>query len=264
MNAMNLHDTPPSPLLLALESRSVLEMAAFFSAWPWLRQAPRGDGHPVLVLPGLTAGDWSTQALRAYLAAQGYVPYGWGQGPNRGPRPGVEAKMRAQLDEIAQRHGRKVSLIGWSLGGLYARELAWDATDRVRAVITLGSMFAGGPNATNVRPVYEALSGRRIEDLPARRPLPPPVPSTAIYSRSDGIVAWEGCREQPSPTTENIEVHASHSGLGHHPAALYAIADRLAQPEGHWQPFRRDGLRAYLYPDPDRPAQARLGSAQPA
>jgi hypothetical protein len=82
--------------------------------------------------------------------------------------------------------------------------------------------------------------------------LPPPVPSTAIYTRSDGIVAWQGCREQESATTENIEVEGSHSGLGYNPAALYAIADRLAQTEGEWRPFDRSGLRSLLYSDPRR------------
>lgn len=245
---------PPSQLLLALELRGAVELQAFFAAYPLLRRAPRGDGHPVLVLPGLAASDVSTWPLRVYLKAQGYAAHGWKQGPNRGPRPGVEAGMDARLSELAHRYRRKISLIGWSLGGVYARELARRAPEVVRQVITLGSPFANEPRASNAWRLYEILSERKVDDWPDRErmKLPPPVPSTAIYSRTDGIVAWQGCRELDSATTQNIEVEGSHCGLGHNPAVLYAIADRLALPEGEWWPFDRGGLRSALYPDPDR------------
>jgi len=114
---------PPSQLLLALEVRGILELQAFFAFYPLLRRAPRGDGHPVLVLPGLSASDVSTRPLRTYLKAQGYAVHGWKLGSNRGPRPGVEDAMDARLTELSQRYQRKVSLIGWSLGGVFAREL---------------------------------------------------------------------------------------------------------------------------------------------
>ena len=245
---------PPSRLLLALEVRAIWELQAFFAAYPLLRRAPRGDGHPVLMLPGLAASDVSTGPLRAYLRAQGYAAHGWKQGPNRGPRTGVEAGIDARLVELAQRYNRKVSLIGWSLGGVFAREAARRSSELVRQVITLGSPFANEPKASNAWRLYEILSGRRVDDWSGREAmkLPPPVPSTAIYTRSDGIVAWQGCREQESATTENIEVEGSHSGLGYNPAVLYAIADRLALLEGQWWPFDRDGLRSLLYSDPHR------------
>jgi pimeloyl-ACP methyl ester carboxylesterase len=245
---------PPSRLLLALEVRAIWELQTFFAAYPLLRRAPHGDGHPVLVLPGLAASDVSTQPLRTYLGAQGYAAHGWKQGPNRGPRSGVEAGIDARLAELALHYNRKVSLIGWSLGGVLAREAARRSPALVRQVITLGSPFANEPRASNAWRLYEALSGRRVDDWPHREAmkLPPPVPSTAIYTRSDGIVAWQGCREQESATTENIEVEGSHSGLGYNPAVLYAIADRLALPEGEWRPFDRNGLRSLLYFDPQR------------
>ena len=245
---------PPSQLLLALEVRGVWEFQAFLAAYPLLRRAPRGDGHPVLVLPGLAASDVSTRPLRTYLRAQGYAAHGWKQGPNHGPRSGVEAGIDARLAELAQRYDRKVSLIGWSLGGVFAREAARRSSGQVRQVITLGSPFANEPKASNAWRLYEVLSGHRVDDWPGREAmkLPPPVPSTAIYTRSDGIVAWQGCREQESATTENIEVEGSHSGLGYNPMALYAIADRLALPEGEWRPFDRSGLRSLLYSDPHR------------
>ena len=245
---------PPSRLLLALEVRGILEFQAFFAAYPLLRRAPRGDGHPVLVLPGLAASDVSTRPLRTYLKAQGYAAHGWKQGPNHGPRSGVEAGIDARLAELALHYNRKVSLIGWSLGGVLAREAARRSSNLVRQVITLGSPFANEPKASNAWRLYEVLSGRRVDDWPDREAmkLPPPVPSTAIYTRSDGIVAWQGCREQESATTENIEVEGSHSGLGYNPAVLYAIADRLALPEDEWRPFDRGGLRSLLYSDPYR------------
>jgi pimeloyl-ACP methyl ester carboxylesterase len=245
---------PPSRLLLALEVRGILELQAFFAAYPLLRRAPRGDGHPVLVLPGLAASDVSTRPLRTYLRAQGYAAHGWKQGPNHGPRPGVETGMDARLAELAGRYQRKVSLIGWSLGGVFARELARRAPALVRQVITLGSPFANEPKASNAWRLYEALSGRPVGDWPGREAMkrPPPVPSTAIYTRTDGIVAWQGCLEQESAMTQNIEVEGSHSGLGHNPVVLYAIADRLALPEGKWWPFDRSGIRSLLYPDPQR------------
>ncbi|WP_050419419.1 esterase/lipase family protein [Bradyrhizobium tropiciagri] len=254
MNTAVDRSAPPSQLLLALEMRGIWELQAFFASYPLLRRAPRGDGHPVLVLPGLSASDISTRPLRTYLKAQGYAVHGWKLGPNRGPRPGVEAAMDARLAELAERYQRKVSLIGWSLGGVFAREIARRTPELVRQVITLGSPFANEPKASNAWRLYEVLSERRVDDWPDRdtMKLPPPVPSTAIYSRTDGIVSWWGCREQHADRTQNIEVEGSHCGLGHNPAVLYAIADRLALQEAEWSPFDRSGLRGLVYPDPDR------------
>ena len=164
--------------------------------------------------------------------------------------------MMARLEDLAGRYGRKVSLVGWSLGGVYARELARRQPALVRQVITLGSPFANEPKASNAWRLYETMSGRQVDDWPEREVMktPPPVPSTAIYTRTDGIVAWQGCREQKSATTENIEVEGSHCGLGHNPVVLYAIADRLALAEGDWWPFDRSGVRSFLYPNPERDA----------
>ena len=253
-----MHETdpsaPPSRHLLMLEVRAVAELSAFFSMAPMLRTMPRGDGHPVLVLPGLSASDNSTRPLRAFLEDRGYASHGWKLGNNFGPRPGVEARMQERLAELHARHGRKVSLVGWSLGGVFAREMARRAPEQVRSVITLGSPFAGQPRASNAWRLYESASGRKVEDWPQRERMktPPPVPATAIFSRSDGIVAWQGCLERESPTTENIEVEGSHCGLGHNPVVLYAIADRLAQAEGRWRKFERTRLRKLIYPDPYR------------
>jgi pimeloyl-ACP methyl ester carboxylesterase len=239
-----------------LEGRAINELGAFLGALPLLSLSPRGDGHPVLVLPGLIASDVSTRPLRAFLRNRGYFVKGWGQGRNLGLRAGVQQGLTDLLEEMNDTHGRKVSLIGWSLGGLYARQLAKMMPERVRSVITLGSPFAGSPRSTNAWRVYEMASGRRAEEEDARfggsLSVAPPVPTTAIFSRSDGICAWQGCMEQSSAQAESIEVESSHCGMGHHPAVVYAVADRLAQPEGRWKPFDRSGWRAVVYPDPNR------------
>lgn len=251
---------PPSQHLLMLELRGAWELGAYFAAYPLLQLGPRGDGHPLLVLPGMAASDTSTRPLRALLNHLGYRSHGWELGTNQGPRPGIEARLDRRVEELTQRFGTKVTLIGWSLGGIFAREMARRAPQHVRGVITLGSPFAGLPKASNSWRLYERLSGRRVDDdrIPRERMRASlPVPATAIYSRSDGIVAWQGCLEQPGPLAENIEIEGSHIGLGHNPLALHAIADRLAQPEGQWQRFARSGVRALFYPDPQRDMPAR-------
>ena len=246
----------PSRTLMLLELRALHEFGAFLGALPLLSLAPKGDGHPVLVLPGLVTSDTSTRPLRSFLENRGYAVSGWGQGRNLGLRDGVQAAMVDLVHELADAHGRKISLVGWSLGGLYARQLAKMMPDRVRAVITLGSPFSGHPKATNAWRVYEMASGRSADEQDDRfggsLADTPPVPTTAIFSRTDGICAWQGCMEKPSAWSENIEVESSHCGMGHHPAVVYAVADRLAQPEAKWSPFDRSGWRSLVYPDPNR------------
>ncbi len=224
-----------------------------------LARAPHGDGHGVVVFPGLSANDGSTLPLRRYLGSLGYATSGWEQGFNFGPRAGVLETARAQVKRAFDEGGRKVSLIGWSLGGVYARELAKELPHMVRGVVTLGTPFAGSHRSTNAWRIYELASGRKVEresdnyDLPAA----PPVPTTSIYSRSDGIVAWQGSIQKSAahnPHTENVEVVASHVGLGVNPSAWWAVADRLAQPEGQWQAFQRKGTfwHGLIFPDPAR------------
>jgi pimeloyl-ACP methyl ester carboxylesterase len=241
----------PSRLLQLLELRTAWELAAGLVALPWLRLAPRGDGHPVLVLPGLVASDRSTRLLRDFLTRRGYEVHGWGLGRNYGPRPSVEQAMLATVDRLHATSGRRVSLIGQSLGGAYARLLALQRPDAVRCVITLGSPIGGHPHASNARRIYELTSGESAADSRRWRHITqaPPVPATAIYSRSDGIVAWQNSVE-PSRAAhaESIRVRSSHVGMAVHPAVLYVVAERLAQPEGQWQPFDRRGWRAMVYP----------------
>src|SRR5260370_37136654 len=149
---------PPSRALMFPEGRAIQECRAFLGALPLRSGAPRGDGHPVLVLPGLVASDTSTRPLRSFLKSRGYAVSGWRQGRNLGPRDGVQRAMVDLVHELNDTHGRKVSLIGWSLGGVYARQLAKVMPDRVRSVITLGSPFGGHPRATKSLRVYEMAS----------------------------------------------------------------------------------------------------------
>ena len=248
----------PGVIKLALEGRAPIECGAAIAVWPLLRMAAGGDGHPVIVFPGLAAGDLSTVLLRSFLASHGYRTHGWDLGLNFGPRDGV---LRKSLDRVRLLHDesqRKVSLIGWSLGGLYAREVAKLFPDAVRCVITLGTPFSGNMRATNAWRLFEWVSGRSVDEtedpeLMRRLREPPPVPTTSIYSRSDGIVAWPLSLQRLGPSggrAENIEIQASHLGLGMHPAALYAIADRLAQPEDQWKPFHRQGWRQLFFRQP--------------
>lgn len=243
---------PPGWMLLALEGRAFWECGATLLASPILRNAPKGDGHPVLVFPGLVTGDFSTLVLRNYIAGLGYSTHAWELGLNLGPRPGVVERCQERVHRLYKDCGEPVSLIGWSLGGIYARELAKLMPEAVRLVITLGTPFAGSPKATNAWRIYELASGQRLSDDARIEQLreTPPVPTTSIYSRTDGIVAWRCSVEQETVRSENIEVHASHCGMGMNPAALYAVADRLAQPHGDWKRFDRDGftgLKKLLY-----------------
>jgi pimeloyl-ACP methyl ester carboxylesterase len=240
----------PGPWLLLLEARAPWELAALLAVSPWLRKMPAGDGHPVIVFPGLGASDTSTLAVRQFLQGQGYTAYPWGQGFNLGPRDGVLEGCRALIEEVQARHGEAVSLVGWSLGGIYAREMAKEVPDRVRCVITLGTPFAGHPRATNAWRFYEMVSGQHAHDaeLLAEVKRPPPVPTTSIYSRTDGIVAWPCSLNPPGHAhTENIEVHASHVGMGMNPMALYAIADRLRQDPRRWKRFDVQGARRWFF-----------------
>jgi pimeloyl-ACP methyl ester carboxylesterase len=251
----------PGLALLAMEFRAPFEFGSVLPAWPVLQKAPAGDGHSVIVFPGLAASDPTTLPLRGYLASLGYATEGWSQGFNFGPRAGVLETARRDLSDAFQRTKRKVSLIGWSLGGVYARELAKEMPEAVRCVITLGSPFSGPPKATNAWRVYELTSGHDIDTQSNQYDLhvAPPVPTTSIFSRSDGIVAWKASMQDASyghERSENIEVVASHIGLGVNPSAWWAIADRLAQPEGAWRAFDRTGfygLKGLIYPDPNRP-----------
>jgi pimeloyl-ACP methyl ester carboxylesterase len=245
-------DRDRGSFLLALaEWRAGLEASVLLPALPFLSRTPRGDGHTVLVYPGWLADDASTLALRAFLWGRGYRALGWGLGRNRGGRARLLERLVERVRAERAESGARVSLIGWSLGGIYAREIARTAPELVRCVVTLASPFQRDPRQSPVWPLIARASRNGVRE-PSDAELervrePPPVPTTAVYSVSDGVVAPRWCRERAGPLAENIELPGSHLGMGVNPLALFVVADRLAElPEG-WRRFDRSGLRALFY-----------------
>ena len=246
----------PSPLLLALEVRAIAERGAMAATHPLLRRLPKGDGHPVLVLPGFVASDRSTVPLRRLLRDLGYSPFGWDLGTNVGPTPEIVAGMLARFEGIARRHEEPVSIIGWSLGGIYARELARRSPDAVRQVVTLGSPIHMMPgdrsSASRTWETFRAQHDPAVQDrtIPEMERPQLTVPATSIYTRTDGIVHWTTCLVERTALSENVEVHGSHCGLGFNPWVAYVVADRLAQPTGEWSPVAPPLLLRAGYPPP--------------
>jgi pimeloyl-ACP methyl ester carboxylesterase len=245
--------SPSARLYLTEPARGLARLAVLPLAAPWLAAAPRGDGHGVLVLPGLLASDLSTALLRRFLRRLGYDVHGWELGRNVGPTDAVLDGLPLALAALAARTGSPVSVVGWSLGGIYARELAREHPGQVRGVITLGSPFAlTDPRQSRADSVYRRRSylhagpGR----VPTRDQVAQPigVPSTAVYSRRDGIVTWQACVEPETAVHENVEVRCGHLGFGADPATLWLIADRLAVPVGQWRRFRPPAPLRPLYP----------------
>ncbi len=260
----------PPRLYTAMESRAGLEYVSWSLSRRLLGALPKGDGHPVLVLPGFTAADSSTVQLRALLRQLGYRTYGWKLGSNVGPTPKVVEGLERRLISVSERAGdAPVSVIGWSLGGIYARDLARQHPDRVRQVITLGSPFRmepGDPSAArrlwqSVAPLHDSTAMTRMTRTGHDELLP--VPSTSIYTRTDGIVHWRTCLEQKSPTSQNVEVFGSHCGLGFNTSVALVVADRLAQDLGRWKRFRPPiwALAAFPRPAYWRPPRQRPGDA---
>ncbi len=238
------------PLINALTElpRTFLEMQSLVASLPLLALSRKGDGHPVMVLPGFLAGDESTAVLRRFLGRSGYAPEPWNLGRNTGRARIIQNLLPERFLELAERCGQKVSLVGQSLGGVYAREIARMFPDHVRQVITLGSPFAtrhGTSTVPIVRRLFEQQSGMTVEAMRALIDsmdphISPPVPLTAIYSRGDGVVNWRVCRETTEDDiTQNIEVCGSHCGMAFNPAIYRIVANRLAQPEDDWQPMDR-------------------------
>ena len=225
-------ERPPSKLLLLLEGRAFAEYFALLLRGSSLKKLPRGDGHPVLVIPGFGVSDTSTQPLRSILARLGHTAYGWQHGRNLGMRPAIKQGLAAQLQRLHAKHQAKVTLIGHSLGGVFAREMARAQPALVRRVITLGSPINVHPNANNLMGIFRMINrGKPVKlDLEGfqRRIVAPPVPCTAIYTRSDGIVSWRCCLEDDAPNVENIEVRGSHLGLAYNERVVRLIAERLA------------------------------------
>ena len=220
---------PPGSATLR-ELTAPAEFAALLLRLPELALQPRGQGEPVLVFPGFGGGDGSTALLRRYLRFLGYSVTGWGLGTNRGDVPRLLESLVESVAESARVAGQPVRLLGWSLGGYLAREVARDLPDSVDRVITLGSPVVGGPRYTVTAPIYR-LTGADFDAIDAaireRERVPLRVPVTAVYSKRDGIVSWEACIDRVSDCVEHIEVNASHLGMGANPEVMKLVAQKI-------------------------------------
>lgn len=236
------YQAPPLSLLAMEPLRALFDFAAARLGAP---TQVVGDGHPVVVFPGLGGAPFTTSHLRRFIADCGFASHCWGRGINTGPDGEFDGWLDGLEADLRQRHaqcGRKVSLVGWSLGGIYARELARRRPECVRQVITLGTPFAALRGATHAETLYSLLNGNASQltaAMQSRLRECPPVPTTSIYSKTDGVVCWRGCVQKRTPLSESVEVGASHLGMVTHPQVLRIVADRLAQPEGQWRPWRR-------------------------
>jgi pimeloyl-ACP methyl ester carboxylesterase len=249
----------PRTLYTLIEGRALLEMALLPALYPLLRNTPQGDGHPVLLVPGFTAGDATLVALGIFLRSRGYHVETWGLGQNTGFKLKFSQALEQKVRFMHHRHKRKVSLVGWSLGGVYAFYTAHAAADCVRCVISLGSPIQFSLKKSPevpllVKAIYRYLAHpmgpvAHLANVRAKvLRAPPPVPSTCIYSLTDGVVPPESAQLVTDDAQhENIWVPGSHIGLGFNAAVMWILADRLAQDEGSWAPFVPDGFAGAIY-----------------
>jgi len=247
---------PPHRFWTMAEGRAMFELGAFYASRPLMNGLPRGDGHSVMTLPGFMATNSSTIPMRGLLRSLGYDAHGWDSGRNVKVNEELIDKLEAQLDRVYEESGRKVSLIGWSLGGVLARELAKLQPEKVRLVMSLGSPITDDRAHTNAARLFKFFNGdepERVRDGQFRGlDIAPPVPTTSVLTKTDGIVHWRGSVQDPHKTngypSENIVVHASHCGLGVNPSVMIAIADRLSQSEDDWVPFEAAPAQRWMFP----------------
>lgn len=243
---------PSTALYISEPFRGIADVSLMQIARPLLKRAPNGDGHGVLVLPGLLASDRSTSPLRKFLREHNYYVRGWRLGRNIGPSEAIIAGLPQATSDLVERTGGPVSVIGWSLGGIYARHLALNHPDLVRQVITLGSPFGvAHGHRTRADSAFERLRiiHARPRIMPDRSRIADDlsVPSTALYSRMDGVVPWRACIGPDTELHQNVEVRCSHLGFGYDPASIWCVADRLAKPLDGWQRFTPPTLARRLY-----------------
>jgi pimeloyl-ACP methyl ester carboxylesterase len=243
--------TPPAlGYAIAELPRALFELVCLLPAHLLLKRAPRGDVHPVITLPGYRSDDTAMLAMRRYLARWGYAPYPWGLGANLGigyQRIDYEKRMLEKLENVVEKHGEPATLIGWSQGGVIAREVTKQRPELVRQLIVLGSPLADAPEATTVFRIFKKTSAEEItnELMNMMREVASPLPGVrciCIYSNSDGIVSADIAQDLVSPNVENIRVTSSHLGMVVNPMVLFIIADRLSQPEDDWRPFNMYAL----------------------
>ncbi len=235
------HAKPPKLINVVQEVFSGFSWAATAAAWPLLSKIEQGDGHPVLVLPGLMTNDLATLPLREFLEDRGHPTYPWKQGINRGPLPNVMKNLTSTIDELYETYGEPVSLVGWSMGGAISVALTQSNSKKIRNVITLGSPLSHAPHATNAKFFFELVSGMDSECLSLAKMMKPhkDVPVTSLFTKNDGIVGWETSANFEHPKAEAVEIlGTSHLGIVAHPGSFYLIANRLRQNKKTWTPYQ--------------------------
>jgi pimeloyl-ACP methyl ester carboxylesterase len=261
MATRHTHQGRPSIAWTLLEFRSMLEAASLAYALPWLLKAPRGDGHPVILVPGFLAGEITMGAMEWYLRKLGYDVSHWGFGRNIGFQPKHAKALEQKIRYIHYKTGRKVSLVGWSLGGVFALHGAHQAPECVRNVITMGSPISNDPKeGSNVprflqaayrliaHPMGSMVHANQPNGRLLRQRVDLAMPVSCLYGIGDGMVPPQDATIDGNLSRhENIRVPASHLGMGFNPMVLWVVADRLAQPENGWQPFKPSGAGAKIY-----------------
>jgi len=222
----------PRFLYTLLEARVPFEIGAqLLSRRFYEKNLPQGNGRSVIVIPGFGAGDFETKMLRKSLRRLGYRSVPWKMGRNMGSNSENRAHLRSEITRLKGLTGQKVSIVGWSLGGVFARELGRSFPEDVHSVVSLGTPFNGDHDANILHDIFHRLSGSEFssDDLAAfnQRKEPPGVISTSIYSKSDGVVSWQCSLEKETELTENVEVISSHCGLVFNPLAVSALAHAL-------------------------------------
>ena len=251
------HVGAPHVLSSLLEGRGLLEMALLPASLPLLMEAPQGDGHPVLLVPGFMASETSLIGLKLMLQNKGYDVHTWGLGRNLGFRSKHANALPQKIRHLHYTTGKKVSLVGWSLGGVFSMYGAQNSLDCVRSIITLGSPVsvdaAGSQAPSAVKALYRLVSHRMGAGAHVMQPKAKvmrerhrlAIPTSCLYSLSDGVVPPQEATIDGDPALhENIRVPGSHIGLGFNGIVLSIVADRLAQPENQWKPFAAKGLLA--------------------
>ena len=225
----------PSRLATLLELRAPLDWATVVVRAPQLLRAPRGDGRPVMLLPGYGTDESSMRPLQRYLRYLGYDTYDWGQGRNRGTVDRYITLIGDRAREISEAlDGVPLTLIGWSLGGVIAREAARLYEPYVREVITLGTPIVGGPKYTAAADRFATSAGIDLDafekEVHARNSIGIRQPVTSIYSKLDGVVGWRASIDTYNPQARNLEVYSSHFGIGVNGRVWRMIAETLAGP----------------------------------
>lgn len=230
---MNEEISPPGLALQLLEGRAGAEAARLILAMPLLRmQSKRGKGEPVLVLPGFMADDHSTFVLRQFLNSIGYKSYPWGLGINRKRMMDLLPQITQQVRDLSEEYAQKVRLVGWSRGGILAREIARDYPELVDRVITIGSPVKGGISISSIGPLVQRETGMSSQQLSnlfrLRQRTAINVPIRAIYSRLDGIVSWKACIDDVNENVEHFEIRGSHIGMGTNVEVFKLLAKLLS------------------------------------